>query len=119
MEADWQEHYGLDLAAAVYGKGGAGMSARRVCALTLALPRSSRCARAGLGDDAVWTLDRKLLGLVVERLDALHVTTVRAHGGKAQKPPTIVPRPKPARARRRSTADVLADLDAAMAGGGR
>lgn len=114
MEADWQEVYGVDLAVAVHG----GMSARRVSALTLALPQTSRTMRAVGGDESPWTHDRVLLGLVVERLDALHASFVKANGGKAKAPAPIVPRPKRQRTAPVATVSVLAGLDRALAAAG-
>ena len=121
VEADWQEHYGLGLAESVYGaEGGAGwMTARRVAVLTLNLPHGSRTMQA-VEPDAVWTVDRQLAGLIVERLDALHYSFVKANGGKAGKPKGVVPRPKPSRRSRgpaRGTEDVLAGLDRVLSAG--
>jgi hypothetical protein len=121
VEADFQEHYGLDLADAMYGRGGEGgcLTARRAVVLITNLPAGSRTMRAIGGDAAWWTPDRTLLGLVVERLDALHVSTVRIAGGKSKKPPEVVPRPKPSERRRHlkvvPTADALAALDKSLA----
>lgn len=88
------------------------MSARRVSALTLELPRASRTMRAISEDPSVaaWTPEMMLAGLVVERLDALHVTLIKANGGKAKKPETIVPRPK-AKKRHLAAVPTLAVLD--------
>jgi hypothetical protein len=96
------------------------MNARRIAALTLGLPQSSRTMRAIAGPDDQWPPDRTLLGLIVERLDALHATTVKAAGGKVRGAlPEIVPRPKarPRAAQRASTSSILDDLDLALVGG--
>jgi hypothetical protein len=122
MEADWQEHYRLDLAEAVYGEGGGAMSARRIVGLTLSLPPHSRTMRA-VSDDpaaAAWTPEMMLAGLAVERIDAMHATLIRANGGKSKKPQEIVPRPKKKPAARRHleavpTLEALNRLDEQLA----
>jgi hypothetical protein len=93
------------------------MSARRLLSLVLNLPHRSRTMRAAEPD--LWPVEETLLGLIVERLDALAVLTVRAAGGRAKKPGEIVPRPKKRRLRPKAVpaADVLAKLDGALAGG--
>jgi hypothetical protein len=117
VECDWQQYYRMDLAEAV--EGGGAMSARRVAALTLGLPRESRTMRAVGGEDAAWSPEMVLAGLAVERLDALHATTVRANGGKAKRPPQIVPRPKPQRRLEAvPTSGLLDDLDRLVTAGG-
>jgi hypothetical protein len=82
------------------------------------LPAGSRLFRRIGGKEAEWTPERTLLGLVVERLDALHHSFIKANGGRASKPTEVVPRPKPQRDRTRlpvrSTEDVLAGLDKAI-----
>lgn len=92
------------------------MSARRVVSLTLALPPESRLMRAAAGSS--WSLEQTLAGLLVERLDALHATYVRAHGGKVGKLQNIVPRPKPARRAATPAGTFLAGLDTAIAAAG-
>ena len=94
------------------------MSARRIVALTLNLPQQSRTMRALGGTDAEWTTDRTLLGLIIERLDALHYTYIKSQSGKARKPVEIVPRPKPGKRPRpaaQSTLSVLSALDERLA----
>lgn len=113
MEADFQQHYGLDLGKEVYGMG---ISARRLCVLVHGLPDTSRTAAALTG---TWTPERTLLGVIVERLDALTAVTVRAAGGKVRTPAPIVPRPRRQQPAAVATTTALDALDAALAGGGR
>jgi hypothetical protein len=113
VEADFQQYYQIDLADAVEG---GGMSARRITALTFALPRESRLVRR-LSDDA-WPREHQLLGLIAEKVDSLHATTVRAAGGKVKgKIPEVVPRPKrgAAHAPPVATAGVVSRLDSLLA----
>lgn len=96
------------------------MSARRIIALMLGLPADSSVMRAlrDIEEPSLWDLEQVLLGLIVERLDALHSTLVKVNGGKVRgKIQEIVPRPKkkPRPAKRVSTQDALADLDMALA----
>lgn len=104
MEADFQQHYGLDLGKEVAD----GMSARRVGVLVQGLPDTSRTAAALSG---TWTAERTLLGIIVERLDALTAVTIRVAGGKVRTPDPIVPRPRRAAV---GTTAALDSLDKAI-----
>jgi hypothetical protein len=114
VEADFQQHYGLDLGQEVYGM--APISARRLGVLVHGLPEGSRTACALNG---TWPPDRTLLGVIVERLDILTAATVRAAGGKVKEPKPFVPRPARRRGAAVGTGDALDALDQALAGGGR
>jgi hypothetical protein len=113
VEADFQQYYGLDLGEEVDTMG---ISARRLCVLVHGLPRTSRTAAALSG---TWTPERTLLGVIVERLDALTAVTVRAAGGKVRTPAPIVPRPRRQQAAAVPTTAALDALDAALARGAR
>jgi hypothetical protein len=93
------------------------MTVRRIVGLTLSLPAESRTMRAVSGGNG-WSSTDTLVGLAVERLDALHYALVKVNGGKADKPQPLVPRPK-RRPVAVSTHDALASLDQMLAGGDR
>lgn len=95
------------------------MGVQRVMVLTLGLPVDSRTMRA-VADRGGWALEPSLLGLVVERLDALLYATAKIHGGKPAKPVPLVPRPEAVERGRRAERvdDVLAGLDRELARGG-
>lgn len=120
LEADFQQHYHLDLSKAIYG--GKPLSVRRLTVLIGNLPTSSRTVRAEVGYTghlAEWTQETLLLGMLAEQVDALIRTTVKANGGKVRgKPLSVVPRVKTPERHLRSvdTATALSGLDDVLAG---
>lgn len=99
------------------------MTARRVTALTLELPMESRTMQRAYATEVkvdLWSRDQTLLGMLIERIDQLHATTIKASGGKVRgKAPEIVPRPKIKKAvKPQSTTEIISDLSAMMAAAG-